>query len=95
MRDARIKHGRVVHKSTAGILNSIPAAVDPVGNPPPALTGNTVALPPGKRIRVAVPLTGVGAFGAFRDMQTIDAVPYEELRTRALCGTWLTMGPQL
>jgi len=45
MPDRRMKHRRVVHKSTAGILKSIPEAVDLVGNPPPGLTENTVALP--------------------------------------------------
>ena len=45
MRTAGLKHRRVVHKSTAGILTSIPEAVDLVGNPPPGLTDNTVALP--------------------------------------------------
>ena len=45
MRNPRMKHRRIVHKSTAGILNSIPEAVDPVANPPPGLTENTVALP--------------------------------------------------
>jgi hypothetical protein len=39
----RMKHRRVVHKSTAGIPNAIPEAVDLVGNPPPGLTENTVA----------------------------------------------------
>ena len=39
----RMKQRRVVHKSTAGILNSIPEAVDLVGNPPTGLTVNTVA----------------------------------------------------
>jgi hypothetical protein len=39
-----MKHRRVVHKSTAGILKSIPEAVDPVGNPPPGLTTKIVAL---------------------------------------------------
>jgi hypothetical protein len=43
MPNPRVKHTWVVHKSTAGILKSIPEAVDPVGNPPPALTTNTVA----------------------------------------------------
>jgi len=43
MPNPRMKHTWVVHKSTAGILKSIPEAVDPVGNPPPALTTNTVA----------------------------------------------------
>ena len=38
-----MKHRRVVHMSTAGILKPIPEAVDPVGNPPPGLTTNTVA----------------------------------------------------
>ena len=41
----RMKHRRVVHKSTAGILNSIPQAVDLVGNSPHHLTTNTVAHP--------------------------------------------------
>jgi hypothetical protein len=36
MRKSRLKCRRVVHKSTAGILNSIPEAVDLVGNPAPA-----------------------------------------------------------
>ena len=40
----RMKQRRVVHKSTAGILKPIPEAVDLVGNPPPGLTTNTVAL---------------------------------------------------
>ncbi len=40
----RMKHRRVVHKSTAGILKPIPEAVDLVGNPPPGLTTKTVAL---------------------------------------------------
>jgi hypothetical protein len=43
MPNPRMKHTRVVHKSTAGILKPIPEAVDLVGNPPPALTTNTVA----------------------------------------------------
>ena len=43
MPSARMKHRRVVHKSTAGILKSIPEAVGLVGNPPPGLTNNTVA----------------------------------------------------
>ena len=42
----RMKHRRVVHKSTAGIFKPIPEAVDPVDNPPQGLTNNTVALPP-------------------------------------------------
>ena len=41
----RLKHRPAVHKSTAGILNPIPEAVDPVGSPPWGLTNNTVALP--------------------------------------------------
>jgi hypothetical protein len=45
MSNPGLKHRRVVHKSTAGILKSIPEAVGPVGNPPPGLTNNTVALP--------------------------------------------------
>ena len=43
MPNARMKHRRVVHKSTAGILKPLPEAVDLVGNPPPGLTTNTVA----------------------------------------------------
>jgi len=45
MPNPRMKHRRVVHKSTAGILRSIPEAVGLVGNPPPGLTNHTVALP--------------------------------------------------
>ena len=45
MSNARMKHRRVVHKSTAGIFKPLPEAVDLVGNPPPDLTFNTVALP--------------------------------------------------
>src|SRR5215469_7757776 len=44
MPNPRMKHRRVVHKSTAGILKPIPEAVDLVGNPPPGLTTHTVAL---------------------------------------------------
>ena len=44
MTNPRMKQRRVVHKSTAGILKPIPEAVDLVGNPPPRLTTNTVAL---------------------------------------------------
>jgi hypothetical protein len=44
MPNPRLKHRRVVHKSTAGILKPIPEAVDLVVNPPPGLTTNTVAL---------------------------------------------------
>jgi hypothetical protein len=44
MSHPRVKHRPVVHKSTAGILQSIPEAVDLVGNPQ-GLTNNTVALP--------------------------------------------------
>jgi hypothetical protein len=44
MPNPRMKDRRVVHKSTAGILTPIPEAVDLVGNPPPGLTTNTVAL---------------------------------------------------
>jgi hypothetical protein len=44
MPNPRMKQGRVVHKSTAGILKPIPEAVDLVGNPPPGLTTKTVAL---------------------------------------------------
>ena len=44
MPNPRMKHRRVVHKSTAGILKPIPEAVDLVGNPPPGLTTKTVAL---------------------------------------------------
>src|SRR5713101_6204160 len=47
MPDRRMKHRRVVHKSTAGILKPVPEAVGLVGNPPPGLTNNTVALPRG------------------------------------------------
>ena len=43
MPNPRVKHRPVVQKSTAGILKPIPEAVDPVGNPPPGLTSNTVA----------------------------------------------------
>ena len=43
MSNPRMKHMRVVHKSTAGILKPIPEALDLVGNPPPGLTTNTVA----------------------------------------------------
>ena len=43
MPNPRMKHRRVVHKSTAGILKPIPEAVDLVGNPPPGLTTKTVA----------------------------------------------------
>ncbi len=35
---------RVVHKSTGGMLNSIPEPVGLVGNAPSSLTSNTVAL---------------------------------------------------
>jgi len=35
----------VAHKSTGGMLNSIPQPVDPVGNASERLTNNTVALP--------------------------------------------------
>lgn len=45
MSNARMKHRRVVHKSTAGMLKSIPAAVGLVGNPSQGLTNNTVAPP--------------------------------------------------
>jgi hypothetical protein len=45
MPNARLKHRRVVHKSTAGILETIPEAVGLVGNTPQDLTENTVALP--------------------------------------------------
>jgi len=38
----RLKRHSVTHKSTGGMLTSIPAPVDPVGN---AVTSNTVALP--------------------------------------------------
>ena len=41
MPNARMKHRRVVHKSTAGIPKPIPEAVDLVENPPPGLTTNT------------------------------------------------------
>jgi len=44
MPNPHMKQRRVVHKSTAGILKPIPEAVDLVGNPPPGLTTNTVAL---------------------------------------------------
>ena len=43
MPNARMKHRRVVHKSTAGIPKPIPEAVDLVENPPPGLTTDTVA----------------------------------------------------
>ena len=43
MPSRRLTHRRVVHKSTAGMLHSIPEAVGLVGNPPPDLTQNTVA----------------------------------------------------
>jgi hypothetical protein len=43
MPNPRMKHRRVVHKSTAGLLKPIPEAVDLVGNPPPGLTTDTVA----------------------------------------------------
>ena len=43
MPNPRMKQRRVVHKSTAGILTTIPEAVDLVGNSPPGLTNNTVA----------------------------------------------------
>ena len=43
MPDAPMKHRRGVHKSTAGMLNAIPVAVDLVGTSPPHLTTNTVA----------------------------------------------------
>jgi len=46
MPNARLKHRRVVHKPTAGILKSIPEAVGLVGNPSQGLTNNTVAPPP-------------------------------------------------
>jgi hypothetical protein len=45
MPSRRMKHRRVAHKSTAGILPTFPEAVDLVDNPPPRLTENTVALP--------------------------------------------------
>jgi hypothetical protein len=54
MPNARMKHRRVVHKSTAGILKSIPEAVGLVGNPSQGLTNNTVAPPEGRRVRVGV-----------------------------------------
>jgi hypothetical protein len=41
----RLSHQRVAHKSTGGMLLSIPEPVDPVGNPPSHLTSNTVAHP--------------------------------------------------
>ena len=43
MPNSSMKHGRVVHKSTAGIFKVIPEAVDLVDNPPQGLTSNTVA----------------------------------------------------
>ena len=43
MPNRRMKHRRVVHKSTVGILKPIPEAVDPVGNLSPGLTTKTVA----------------------------------------------------
>ena len=43
MPSSRMKQRRVVHKSTAGILTTIPEAVDLVGNSPPGLTNNTAA----------------------------------------------------
>jgi len=60
MSNLRMKQGRVVHKSTAGILKPIPEAVDLVGNPPPGLTTNTVALlqqrvSANRRSRFAIP----------------------------------------
>ncbi len=48
MPHSRLSHRRVVHKSTGGILPKIPAPVDLVGNAPPRLTPNTVALPEGE-----------------------------------------------
>jgi hypothetical protein len=45
MPSRRMKHRRVAHKSTAGILPTFPEAVDLVDNPPPRLTENTVAPP--------------------------------------------------
>ena len=42
----RLNRHRVAHKSTGGILHSIPEPVDPVGNAPSnlrLLTSNTVA----------------------------------------------------
>jgi hypothetical protein len=48
MPSRRMKHRRVAHKSTAGILPTFPEAVDLVDNPPPRLTENTVALPMGE-----------------------------------------------
>ena len=41
-RPGKLKSRRVVHKSTGGMLNSIPAPVDPVGNAPSSSL-NTVA----------------------------------------------------
>src|SRR5713226_7297592 len=41
-RPGKLNRRRVVHKSTGGMLNSIPAPVDPVGNAPSSSL-NTVA----------------------------------------------------
>src|SRR5229473_6233723 len=43
-RPGKLKSRRVVHKSTGGMLNPIPAPVDPVGNAPSSSL-NTVAHP--------------------------------------------------
>ncbi len=45
MSKSRLSHRPVAHKSTGGILPTIPAPVDPVGNAPHCLTPNTVAHP--------------------------------------------------
>src|SRR5260370_40599737 len=57
-RPGKLKSRRVVHKSTGGMLNPIPAPVDPVGNAPSSSL-NTVAHPraPGA---LALSLTGRG-----------------------------------
>jgi hypothetical protein len=52
-RPGKLKSRRVVHKSTGGMLNPIPAPVDPVGNAPSSSL-NTVAHP---RAPGALPLS--------------------------------------
>jgi hypothetical protein len=68
MPSSRMKQRRVVHKSTAGILTTIPEAVDLVGNSPPGLTNNTQSL---RSSNESLLTGGPVGFSVFRSLERV------------------------
>ena len=73
MSASRINRRRAAHKSTGGMLHSIPAPVDPVGSAPQPLTSNTVALPSYGRGAVRVLQEKIKILCCLRSSYRVDA----------------------